>query len=49
MGELTTIPIQKLTRDRLRNVGRKGESWDKLLNRLLDEREGNPVEFERVD
>lgn len=49
MGDLTTIPIQKGTRDRLRGIGRKGESWDALLNRMLDERERRPVEFERVD
>lgn len=49
MGDLTTIPIQKRTRDRLRAIGRKGESWDALLNRLMDEREGRPVEFEQVD
>jgi hypothetical protein len=31
---LTTIPLQKETRDRLRDIAKKSESWDDLLNRL---------------
>jgi hypothetical protein len=34
-NELTTIPIYKETRDRLRVLGIKGESWDDLINRLI--------------
>lgn len=49
MGELTTIPLQKPTRDRLRAAGRKGESYDRLINRLLDERGARVVEFEQVE
>lgn len=45
--EITTIPLRKNTRDRLRSLGRKGESYDTLLNRLMDMAEG-VVEFERV-
>lgn len=48
MGDLTTIPLTKLTRDRLRALGRKGESYDQLLNRLMDVYQTRPVEFERV-
>ena len=33
---LTTIALRPATRDRLRAVGRKGETYDHLLNRLLD-------------
>lgn len=47
-AEITTIPLRKETRDRLRAAGRKGESYDTLLNRLLDAHEG-VVEFERVE
>ncbi len=31
---LTTIPLQKDTRDRLRRIANKSESWDDVLNRL---------------
>ena len=33
---ITTIPIQKNTRDKLRDFARKSESWDSLLNRLYE-------------
>jgi len=33
----TTIQIYMKTRDRLLKLGKKGESYDKLINRLLDE------------
>ena len=33
---LTTIPIQKDTRDKLKDFARKSESWNDLLNRLYD-------------
>jgi len=33
----TTIPIKKITRDRIKMYGRKGESWDDLMNRIMDE------------
>ena len=39
MSDLTTIPVQKPTRDRLKKFGYKGETWDELVNRLLDEME----------
>ena len=31
----TTIPIEKETRDRLRSFGRKGETYDQVLRRLM--------------
>jgi hypothetical protein len=37
MGELTTIPIFKATRERVKVLGHKGESYDLILNRILDE------------
>lgn len=46
--DLTTIPLSKRTRDRLRALGRKGESYDALLNRIMDRTEG-VVEFEPVE
>jgi len=33
----TTVPMSKATRDRLKKKGKKGESYDTLLNRLLDQ------------
>ncbi len=35
-GELTTIKIRKETRDVLKSVGKKGETYDEIINRLLD-------------
>lgn len=46
---ITTIPLTKYTRDRLRGLGRKGETYDALLTRLMDVYEEKVVEFERVE
>jgi hypothetical protein len=48
MADVTTIPLTKLTRDRLRSLGKKGESYDVLLNRLMDVYVNRTVEFEPV-
>jgi predicted CopG family antitoxin len=32
----STIIVQRSTRERLKQVGRKGESYDDLINALLD-------------
>lgn len=46
----TTISLDTRTRDRLKSIGRKGETYDELLNRLIDRhleaRQG--IDFERV-
>jgi hypothetical protein len=31
----TTIPLEKETRERLRSLGRKGETYDQLIKRLI--------------
>lgn len=31
----TTIPLEKETRERLRSFGRKGETYDQVLKRLI--------------
>lgn len=31
---LTTIPLQKETRNKIRQIANKSESWDAVLNRL---------------
>jgi hypothetical protein len=31
----TTIPIEKETRERLRSFGRRGETYDQVLRRLM--------------
>jgi hypothetical protein len=36
MSDFTTISIKRETRDRLQRYGRKGESYEEILNRLLD-------------
>jgi len=35
--EMTSIKIRKSTRDRLKKIGRKGETYDDIINRLIDE------------
>ncbi|MFQ6136990.1 MAG: hypothetical protein ACE5PM_07405 [Candidatus Hydrothermarchaeales archaeon] len=36
MGELTTIPVHKETRDKLKNFGAKGDTYDDILRRLME-------------
>lgn len=36
MPDLTTIPLRKSTRDKLKRVGRKHETYDDLILRLVD-------------
>jgi hypothetical protein len=45
MGETTTIPLSKETRDLLKEYGKKGETYDELIRRLLQVAE--QVEFAR--
>jgi len=33
---LTTIPLQQETRNKLREIANKSESWDAILNRLYE-------------
>ena len=35
----TTIQVRTETKDRLKAIGRKGESYDAVINRIIDERE----------
>lgn len=54
----TTISLDMETRDRLKSLGRKGETYDELVNRLIDhylrieerqgEGSGDEIDFERV-
>jgi len=46
MGETTTIPLSKETRDLLKKYGQKGETYDELIRRLLEMAER--MEFARV-
>jgi len=36
MGETTTIPLTKETRNLLKKFGQKGETYDELIRRLLE-------------
>ena len=45
---ITTIPLRRGTRDRLRALGKKGESYDQLLQRMMDVYVNRTVEFEPV-
>lgn len=37
MSEATTIPVTKDVRDRLKQYGKKGETYSDILKRLMDE------------
>ena len=45
---VTTIKVSPATRDRLKALGTKGETYDALLNRLLDEIEARTVRLEEA-
>ena len=36
MSETTTIPLAKSTRDQLKKLGKKGETYDEVLRRLIE-------------
>lgn len=36
----TSIRVKKSTVERLKRIGRKGETYDEIINRLLDKVEG---------
>ena len=36
MRDVTTIQLQKTTREALKQVGKKGESYDNLILRLIE-------------
>jgi len=46
---VTTIKVTPETRDRLKAVGTKGETYDALLNRLIDEVQARLVRVERIE
>jgi len=36
MSEITTIPVKRSTRDRLKRFGLKGSTYDEIINWLSD-------------
>jgi len=36
MSDITTIQVKKNTRDRLVEIGRKKETYDDIINKLVD-------------
>jgi len=36
MGDITTIRLKKETREMLKEVGRKGETYDEIIRRLVE-------------
>jgi len=39
MSALTTIPLRRETRDRLKELGKKGETYDDVVVRILEQAE----------
>ena len=48
MSMVTTIQINRETREELRDLGRKGETYDQLIHRLID-LAGRVEFFEDID
>jgi len=36
MGNITTLKVKKVTRDRLAKIGNKTETFDDIIQRLID-------------
>ena len=50
MAEGTTIWVKRSTAERLKSLGRKGETYDEIINRLIDEHEKmKKARLEKVD
>lgn len=45
---ITTIPLRKATRDRLKQLGTKGDTYDRILNRLMDQVAAHPSKTRKV-
>jgi hypothetical protein len=43
-GDMTTISVSKAIRDKLKDVGKKSETYDDIILRLLKTAEENRVE-----
>ena len=41
--DIAVIQLRTATRGRLKEIGKKGESYDDIINRLLDERTNSGV------
>lgn len=41
MSDITTIPLKKKTRDQLKKFGRKGETYDTVIKKLMSIAEQN--------
>jgi len=37
--DIAVIQLRTSTRERLKQIGKKGESYDAIINRILDERD----------
>jgi DNA replicative helicase MCM subunit Mcm2 (Cdc46/Mcm family) len=37
--EKTTIQITKVTRDKLKNLGKKGDTYDEIINSLIQQKQ----------
>jgi len=44
----TTVPIKRATVQRLKQIGHMQETYDQLINRLLDERENDSKQTLKV-
>lgn len=43
MKEITTIQLTKKTRERLKSIGKKSETYDDIINRLIDNEQKLPL------
>lgn len=47
-SEFTTIGIRKTTRDRLKEIGKKGDFYDDIIQRMLEFCEEHSKEFHKT-
>jgi hypothetical protein len=43
MDRITTVQVKETTRNKLRDLGKKGDSYDDIIERLLSHQAGNPT------
>jgi hypothetical protein len=49
LGDITTVKVQKKTRDRLTKLGNKSETFDDIINRLVNFYEKNGKQLRGVN
>jgi len=51
MDEWVNIPVKPETREILKNLGKKGETYDEIIRKLIEfyRKEGGKIEWEKMN